>query len=366
MFSLSPQIVKLNVDNRQSIIICLIDGARQLPRTRVNALMKTLALPRTDCLMVAAATPLTADLHPDVGMLVRHIGMLFEAGCDGIALFGTTGEGTEFSAEDRMGGLDGIIGSGIAPERLIVSVGALSIPDIVRLAHHALNYAVDSLLLMPPCVYRGGITEDGTFRFYATVIDHIARADLKLCLYHFPDICGVPLTPRIIRRLDEAYPGIITGVKDSGGDLDYTEALIRRFSHLSIYTGSEIHLPQALAAGARGTICGLGNAMPRLMRAMLDAPTAFDRRKLVPLLLSGDAILSRQPFPASVKAVLASASGDAGWNRVLPPMSEIAMPDRNWLLQDFFRWERNLPHEWQTFQASVPEVESQAIKIRRA
>ena len=48
---------------------------------------------------------------------------------------------------------------------------------------------------MPPCVYRGGITEDGTFRFYATVIDRIARADLRLCLYHFPDICGVPLTP---------------------------------------------------------------------------------------------------------------------------------------------------------------------------
>ncbi|QKC85495.1 dihydrodipicolinate synthase family protein [Mesorhizobium sp. NZP2077] len=324
------------------------------------------ALPKINCFMVASATPLTADLHPDVEMLTRHIEMLFRAGCDGIALFGTTGEGTEFSVEDRTEGLDGVIAAGVAPQRLIVSVGALSIPDIVHLAQHALDRSVDSLLLMPPCVYRGGITEDGTFRFYATVIDRIGRADLGLCLYHFPDICGVPLTPRVIRRLDEAYPGLITGVKDSGGDLDFTEALIRRFSHLSIYTGSEIHLPQALAAGARGTICGLGNAMPSLMRAMFDAPNAFDRRKVVPSLLRGDAILSRQPFPASVKAVLASASGDAGWNRVLPPMSEITMPERNWLLQDFFRWERNLPHAWQTFHAGVPEAESQIIKIRRA
>ncbi|WP_296747463.1 dihydrodipicolinate synthase family protein [Mesorhizobium sp.] len=324
------------------------------------------ALPRTDCLMVAAATPLTADLHPDIGMLVRHISMLLGAGCDGVALFGTTGEGTEFSTEDRMEGLDGAIAGGIAPAQLIVSVGALSVPDIVRLAHHATDRKVDSLLLMPPCVYRGGITEEGTFRFYATVIDRIGRNDLKLCLYHFPDICGVPLTPRVIRRLDEAYPGIISGVKDSGGDLDFTEALIRRFAHLSIYTGSETHLPQALAAGARGTICGLGNAMPRLMRAMFDAPTAFDRRKLVPALISGDLILSRRPFPASVKAVLASVNDEPGWNRVLPPMSEVPMPERGWMLRDFMRWEASLPPAWRSFGSNVPAAEQKVVAMRRA
>jgi len=316
--------------------------------------------------MVAAATPLTADLHPDIALLTAHIAMLLGAGCDGVALFGTTGEGTEFSVEDRTQGLDGVIAAGVAPGRLIVSVGALAIPDIVRLAHHALDHQVDSLLLMPPCVYRGGVTEDGTFRFYATVIDRIARADMRLCLYHFPDICGVPLMPRVIRRLDEAYPGIITGVKDSGGDLDFTEALIRRFSHLSIYTGSEIHLPQALAAGARGTICGLGNAMPRLMRAMFDAPTAFDRRKLVPALTSGDFILSRKPFPASVKTVLASVNQEPAWNRVLPPMSEISMPERGWMLRDFALWEANLPSTWRSFGSPEFQREQKVVPMRRA
>lgn len=313
--------------------------------------MKTMptTLPKSDCLLVAAATPLTADLRPDVGLLGEHIAMLQDAGCDGVALFGTTGEGTEFSVEDRTGTLDRLVAPGLAPGRLIVSIGALAIPDIVRLAHHALDHKVDSQLLMPPCVYRGGITEDGTFRFYATVIERIARDDLRLCLYHFPDICGAPITPRVIRRLDEAYPGIIAGVKDSGGDWDFTEALIRRFSHLSIYTGSETHLPQALAAGARGTICGLGNAMPRLMRAMFDAPTAFDRRRLVPDILSGDAILSRKPFPAAVKAVLAAVTGRPEWRRVLPPMAEVTMPERDWLVRDFLKWDARLPPEWQSF-----------------
>jgi len=172
--------------------------------------------------------------------------------------------------------------------------------------------------------------------------------------------------PRVIRRLDEAYPGIITGVKDSGGDLDFTEALIRRFSHLSIYTGSEIHLPQALAAGARGTICGLGNAMPRLMRAMFDAPTAFDRRKLVPALTSGDFILSRKPFVASVKAILAAANDDPAWNRVLPPMSEVPMQERVWMLRDFAQWEANLPSAWRSFASGESRAEENVVPMRRA
>ena len=75
------------------------------------------ALPKSDCLMVAAATPLTADLHPDVGMLARHIAMLLDAGCDGVALFGTTGEGTEFSVEDRTEALEASSPPGVAPQQ---------------------------------------------------------------------------------------------------------------------------------------------------------------------------------------------------------------------------------------------------------
>jgi len=303
----------------------------------------TSALPKSDCLMVAAATPLTADFHPNLPLLINHISMLLRSGCDGVALFGTTGEGTEFSVHDRTATLNALVAAGINPRRLIVSASALAIPDIVELANNALDHGVDSLLLMPPCVYRGGINEDGTFRFYATVIDRIKRDDLRLCLYHFPDICGVPITPSVVRRLSEAYPVIISGVKDSGGDLDFTEALVRRFSHMAIYTGSETHLPQALAVGARGTICGLGNAMPRLMRAMFDAPTAFDRRQLVPAILAADTILSRSPFPAAVKSVLASATGDGAWRLVLPPMSQIHNPELDWLVRDFKRWEAALP-----------------------
>lgn len=325
------------------------------------------ALPRDRCLVVAAATPLNRDLAPDAALLVAHCRMLLAAGCDGIALFGTTGEGPEFSVRDRRATLEAVVAAGISPRKLIVSATALALPDIVELSRHAMEADVDSVLLMPPCVFRSGITEEGTYRFYASAIDRIGISDLRLCLYHFPDICGVPLKPAVLRRLDENYPGNIAGIKDSGGDLGFTEALIRSFGHLGIYTGTEVHVPTALAVGARGTICGLGNVMPRLMRAVLDAPTAFEGRRLAQLIISGDTILSRQSFAASIKAALAQATGEDAWYRMVPPLNAILQPERGWLLRDFAAWEAALPSDLRSLTSRAdPSDVSNVLPLRRA
>lgn len=323
-------------------------------------------IPANDALVVAVTTPVTADLRPDAGLLAERCAWLLAEGCDGLGLFGTTGEGAEQSAEDRMAALQSVVAGGIDPSRLIVSVGAGSIPDTVRLARHALERDVAGLLLMPPSIFRSGITEEGAFNFFAAVIERTAIPDMRLLLYHFPDISGVPLTPRVVRRLDERYPGAIAGLKDSGGDIDFTESLIRRFSHMSIYIGSETHLPQALASGARGTICGLGNAMPRLLRAMLDAPTAFDRRQFLPHIVSGDAILSRRPFVASVKAIVAASTSNPDWRRVLPPLAELPALEEAQLVADFRRWEEGLPAAWRSvFRAPAAEG-GNIVSLRRA
>ena len=322
-------------------------------------------LPKTRCLAVAIATPLTKDFHPDVPRLIARAKALMAAGCDGVTLFGTTGEGPEFSVEDRTATLEALIAAGIPAPRIVVAIAALSIPDVIKLATHATAQGVHGVLLMPPCVYRSGITEDATFRYFATVIDRIARSDLRLYLYHFPDICGVPMTPQVVRRLDEKYPGMIAGVKDSGGDVDFTLDLIRRFSHLSIFSGSEIHMPEVIAAGGRGTICGLANIMPRLMRAMMDAPTAFDRRALLPDLLRGDAVLSRRPFIPSAKAVVAAWLDDAEWRRAIPPLPEIPMQERQRMVADFFAWDASLPAAWRSI-TPAEEPNPKVVGLRRA
>ena len=289
---------------------------------------------------------------------------LTAAGCDGIALFGTTGEGTEFTVEDRTATLDALLAAGFPARRLIVSAGALAIPDAARLAAHATDAGVDGVLLMPPGVYREGITEDATFRYFDTVIARTARPGLRLYLYHFPGISGVPVTPQVIRRLDERHPGTIAGVKDLGGDAELTAELLRRFAHLSIFTGSETHLPDLIAEGARGAICGLANLMPRLLRALIDAPTALDRRAYLPALLRADAILSRRQFIPAAKAVIADALDDPEWRRTIPPLPELPLLERRRLTADFRAWEATLPPALRTPRPEA--APARVVDLRRA
>ncbi len=224
------------------------------------------ALNLENCLVVAVATPVRRDLRSDAPRLVARIGQLLEMGCDGVALFGTTGEGAALTVEDREETLSAVIAAGIDPGKIIVSVGALAVADIARLARQATDHGVDGVLLMPPCAFREGITEEGTFQFFEAVIERTDHPQLRLYLYHFPGISGVPVTPNVIRRLDERYPGTIAGVKDSGGDSEYTEMLVRRFSQLSIFTGNRgFTCPKLLSGGLRGTIWRIANVKPQLV-----------------------------------------------------------------------------------------------------
>ncbi len=68
-----------------------------------------------ESLVVAVATPLDREFHPDSSLLIDRCRALLQDGCDGIALFGTTGEGTELSVSDRSATLDCLIRGGSIP-----------------------------------------------------------------------------------------------------------------------------------------------------------------------------------------------------------------------------------------------------------
>lgn len=98
---------------------------------------------------------------------------------------------------------------------------------------------------------------------------------------------------------------------------------------------------------------------------MCDALTAFDRRALLPLILAGDAILSRRPFIPSAKAVVADWLGDAEWRRTIPPLPEFPAFERNTLIADFRKWDASLPSGFRSI--AVPtEAPSNVVGLRRA
>src|SRR5207244_11395507 len=101
---------------------------------------------------------------------------------------------------------------------------------------------------------------------------------LRIYLYHIPQLTGVPIGFSAIERLVAEFPDVIAGVKDSAGNLDHSLALVRRFPTLNILVGNEPHLPDLLAAGGAGTICGIANLYPERLRSLYDARTYGERQ----------------------------------------------------------------------------------------
>ena len=268
-----------------------------------------------------ALTPLRDDLTPDANRFVEHVSALLESGCHGVAIFGTTGEATSFGVDERRALLDTVLASGIAPERLMVGTGCCALVDTVALTAHAVHSGCRTVLMLPPFYYKGA-SDEGLFRSYAEVIERVGVPALRVLLYHFPQLSGVPITRGLVERLCTAYPTVIAGIKDSSGDWDATAALIAAFPHLCVFPGSEVYLLQALNAGGVGCITATANVNARAIRSLYDA-WRDERGGLAALQEDIDqvrrAVEGHSLIPA-LKHIVSLLRADSSWRRVRPPL----------------------------------------------
>ena len=140
---------------------------------------------------------------------------------------------------------------------------------------------------------------------------------------------GTPLSVDLIARLATAFPEIIAGVKDSAGSWANTEALLERVPQLAILVGHEPHLPRLLRAGGAGTICGVANVFPALVRALFSPEvTPADEQRVVTFI----GIAFRQPFLAGFKALLAEQTRNPAWQAVRAPLQPLPADSRQTLL----------------------------------
>ncbi len=270
--------------------------------------------------LAASLTPLDKDGAADAEALAAHVAHLLADGCDGVLLFGTTGEAASFSVEERTGALDAVIDGGVPPQRLLVGTGCCAVPDTVRLTRHAVARGVAGALVVPPFYYKN-VSEDGLFNAYERVLQDVAEDGLRLFLYHIPQVSGVLITPALVEKLAAAYPEQVAGVKDSAGDLAHTERLVARFPGLRIFAGSERFLLPALEAGGAGCISATVNVTSRLAGGLYarwqdgEADEAAQAR----LTARREAIEAHPLIPA-LKHLMATRTGETSWRRVRPPL----------------------------------------------
>jgi 4-hydroxy-tetrahydrodipicolinate synthase len=261
----------------------------------------------------AMATPLDAEGNVDHAALARHGLWLIEQGCDGLVPFGTTGEGPSFSAAERLAATEALLKAGIPAGQIALGTGFPAIPDTVALTRQAMALGLTHMLVLPPYYFRE-VSEPGLEDAFSAFVDGVGSNRLRATLYHIPSVSGVAVPPAVLGRLRKRFGVVIAGVKDSGGDFSVFQAFRKAAPDCGCVTGSEDQIARALAAGGTGTICGMANLVPDLVRAMFAGPAGeAAMRAAVETILTGDVL-------ANLKAALAALTGDATWRAVRPPL----------------------------------------------
>jgi 4-hydroxy-tetrahydrodipicolinate synthase len=268
---------------------------------------------------VATATPLTAAGTVDHGKLASHALDLFKQGVDGVVLFGTTGEGTSFSISERLATVEALLKSGIAAERIGLGGGFPAITDAIALAQSALGLGLTHVLMLPPYFDRGA-TAEGIEDAFAAVIDGVADDRLRVTLYNIPQVSGVAVPASVAAKLRQRYGLLVAGVKDSSADFRQFRAYRVAAPALAITVGNETDIARAMAEGGAGTICGMANIVPGLVKTMIDNGADAEARMRSAI----DVVADAPSFTSALKAVLAAQTGDAGWLRVRPPLRPLA------------------------------------------
>ena len=286
----------------------------------------------------ALLLPVSSTGELDTARAMAHARRMLNAGSNGVTLFGTTGEGPAFTVAERKSLLEAMLGktgktgdtagSGAAqpirPDQIIVSLTALALGDAIELGRHASSLGVHRQMLMPP-FYFNQPRDAGLVEAVSQVVRGIGDDGLKLLLYHFPAMSTYGFSHAAIAELVRRHPGQVMGLKDSGGDLVHSLALAKAFPELSILVGAEPHVAPVMVQGGSGSINGLANVAPGLMRRVIDAPqavSAADVQLMTSLLALLDVMpgMPRMPFVSVYKTMLAEQTGDDTWLNVRAPL----------------------------------------------
>lgn len=279
----------------------------------------------------AAATPVASDLSPDLSAFAGHCRSLIEDGCDGIALLGTTGEANSFSSAERRAILEAALAAGIAPARLLPGTGLANTPETVELTRHALSCGVTTVVMLPPYYYKG-VSDDGLFAAYASVINRIGDPRLRVILYHIPQMTGLPISHDLIERLVTAFPGTVVGIKDSAGKIENMEAMIDRFPGFAVLAGADPLLLPLMRLGGAGCITATSNLVSRELAYVFrhaNDPTRADGVAAAQARINAYRDLSNSyvQIPA-IKAMVGRRHSDPGWVRTRPPLVAISAAEQ--------------------------------------
>ncbi len=204
----------------------------------------------------AVTTKFTADDRLDHAEMERCFGLQMDAGCDGIIVCGSLGEGPMLSHDEKLEVF--ATARKIAGKKpVLLTVNEAATRDAASLAKRAAKAGADGLMVVPSPIYHTNPEET------VAALSAVAKAgDLPVMIYSNRLAYRVDVTIPIMQEL--AADARFVAVKESSDDIRRSTDIINAFGdRFDLFTGVDNLAFEALSVGAIGWVAGLVTAFPR-------------------------------------------------------------------------------------------------------
>ena len=209
----------------------------------------------------ASLSILDKNLALNIEKTIDHAENLINAGCHGVAIFGSTGQSQLISVSEKIQLINELSKSQFN-EKYIIGTGLNSLSETINLMKISISLNFKNFLIMPPAYYKYG--DEDVLNYYSKIIEQIQEC--RIILYNFEKLCGYKFSKECVENLVKKFPKQIVGVKDSSYNL-FEKLKIRNFS---IFPGSEGKLLKGLKVGCSGIITATCNVTAPLARKVYD------------------------------------------------------------------------------------------------
>ncbi|MEM8811692.1 MAG: dihydrodipicolinate synthase family protein [Pseudomonadota bacterium] len=186
----------------------------------------------------------------------RCFDFMIEAGCDGLIIAGSLGEGSMLSQAER---LEVMATARQAAETrpVMMTVAEAGTREACQMAEKAARAGADGLMIVPSPIYHTDRNET-----VANLRAIAGAGDLPVMIYSNRVAYRVDVTPDIMEEL--ADDPRFVAIKESSDDIRRTTDIINRLGdRYAVFTGVDNLAFEALTVGAVGWVAGLVTAFPR-------------------------------------------------------------------------------------------------------
>ena len=227
----------------------------------------------------ALITPFMEDGNIDFQALSRLIEHQVKGGVDYLVILGTTSEVPTLSHEEQDQIIVHIVEQVAGRVPLVLGVGGNCTAAVVERIKGLANLLQDhfaAILSVTP--YYNRPQQEGLYQHFCAVAE---ASPLPVILYNVPKRTGVNLLPETTRRIYDAHPDKIMGIKEACNSVEqFTETVNIANGDFAVISGDDDLAYEMMKAGGDGLISVASNAWPKEMKQIVLEKDAMMQSKM--------------------------------------------------------------------------------------